>query len=326
MKRIISAALIVCLMCLGLGAVSVCAEDSAMTRLEAVMFIEECVSPEIDESFAELNPFADAPEGAEACLGFAYENYIVKGVGDNLFVPEREVTREEFLLMALRLIGGSTSAWCCNAYVSAFVSAYVAGIYDYTEDIDARFTTSEAETIMARVFALERCSYPNAEPNEKIARMAEEEKAGLSEYRKTLSSLYTNYYAVDYFNELSEKAVLFRLLVGTPHGSTASCYVINKSDGTYERNSHLPETYWITLVPDEIWVSDDEKTLYYTAVYENQPLILEERPHLDSDEIRAIIQEGGEIPYPKETKFSGTYTCEVDLDTMEAVEAYIEAE
>ncbi len=312
MKRIISAAM-VCLACLGLGAVSVCAEDEAMTRLEAVMFIEECVSPEIDESFAELNPFSDAPEGTEAYLGYAYKNYIVKGVGDGLFVPEREVTREEFLLMALRLIGGNTAAWGSNAYVSAFVSAYVAGIYDYTEDIDAVFTAFEAEMIMARVFALERCSafyFPNAAPSEKIAQMAEEEKAGLSEYRKTLSRRYTDLDAVYYFNELSEKTILFKFIVGTPHGSAPIGYVINKNDATYTSDLPFPDTFTIRLMPQEIWVSEDEKTLYYSAVYEDKLLVIE----------------GREKETETQTRFSGTYTCEVDLDTMEAVEAYIDAE
>ncbi|MCD8049122.1 MAG: S-layer homology domain-containing protein [Clostridia bacterium] len=315
MKRIISAAAMVFLLCLGLGAVSVCAEEETMTRLEAIVYIEECMSANVDENYAEFNPFTDAPEGEEACLGYAYSKSLVKGVGDNLFVPEREVTREEFLLMALRLVGGSNAAWGSNAYVSAFVSAYVAGIYDYTDDIDVPFTTSEAETIMARVFALERYStslsyFPAAEPSEEMAQKVEEEKAQLSEYRKTLSSLYTSYDAVYYFNELNEKAILFKLLLGTPHGSAAIGYVINKSDATYTRDLPLPDTYTISLMPDEIWVSEDEKTLYYSAVYEDKLLVIE----------------GREKETATQTRFSGTYTCEVNLDTMEAVELYIDAE
>ena len=81
------------------------------TSLTRAMFTQICYSflqngLEKDVSYTSTAPFSDLKAGAwyEKAVSFAYENGIVKGMGDNLFEPNSSITRQQMAVLYLSLI------------------------------------------------------------------------------------------------------------------------------------------------------------------------------------------------------------------------------
>lgn len=81
------------------------------TSLTRAMFTQICYSflqngLEKDVSYTSTAPFSDLKAGAwyEKAVSFAYENGIVKGMGDNLFEPDSSITRQQMAVLYLSLI------------------------------------------------------------------------------------------------------------------------------------------------------------------------------------------------------------------------------
>lgn len=81
------------------------------TSLTRAMFTQICYSflqngLEKDVSYTRTAPFSDLKAGAwyEKAVSFAYENGIVKGMGDNLFEPNSSITRQQMAVLYLSLI------------------------------------------------------------------------------------------------------------------------------------------------------------------------------------------------------------------------------
>lgn len=81
------------------------------TSLTRAMFTQICYSflqngLEKDVSYTNTAPFSDLKAGAwyEKAVSFAYENGIVKGMGDNLFEPNSSITRQQMAVLYLSLI------------------------------------------------------------------------------------------------------------------------------------------------------------------------------------------------------------------------------
>ena len=81
------------------------------TPLTRAMFTQICYSflqngLEKDVSYTSTAPFSDLKAGAwyEKAVSFAYENGIVKGMGDNLFEPNSSITRQQMAALYLSLI------------------------------------------------------------------------------------------------------------------------------------------------------------------------------------------------------------------------------
>ena len=81
------------------------------TSLTRAMFTQICYSflqngLEKDVSYTSTAPFFDLKAGAwyEKAVSFAYENGIVKGMGDNLFEPNSSITRQQMAVLYLSLI------------------------------------------------------------------------------------------------------------------------------------------------------------------------------------------------------------------------------
>lgn len=81
------------------------------TSLTRAMFTQICYSflqngLRKDVSYTSTAPFSDLKAGAwyEKAVSFAYENGIVKGMGDNLFEPNSSITRQQMAVLYLSLI------------------------------------------------------------------------------------------------------------------------------------------------------------------------------------------------------------------------------
>ena len=81
------------------------------TPLTRAMFTQICYSflqngLKKDVSYTSTAPFSDLKAGAwyEKAVSFAYENGIVKGMGDNLFEPNSSITRQQMAALYLSLI------------------------------------------------------------------------------------------------------------------------------------------------------------------------------------------------------------------------------
>lgn len=302
--KITIAAMLCTVLLLCQNAVSVFAED-AMTRLEAVIFIEKSSGCPVDESYAEYNPFSDVPEEAEGYVGYAYKLGFVKGVSEDFFDCNRVVTRAEFLTMVLRRLGYKSDL--SFSWDNPFERAYLSGIYDYEEDLGCDFTKDEACEIMAKAFfahmpasGVESLYKNNVVPGEKIAEKVEFEAQNRSAYREALSKVSVNTGWLCYKKELPDYMIIFGYLLGTPHRDQGRGYVIRKNDGEVT-SLPLPSTNPLTgskAMPEEIWYNDDETMLYYSAVC-TRNFYLPNDPN----------------PY-KETYL---YIYSVDLETMERI-------
>ncbi len=81
------------------------------TSLTRAMFTQICYSflqngLDKDVSYTNTAPFSDLKAGAwyEKAVSFAYENGIVKGMGDNVFEPNSSITRQQMAVLYLSLI------------------------------------------------------------------------------------------------------------------------------------------------------------------------------------------------------------------------------
>ena len=80
------------------------------TRAEALAFIVRLSGGEGEKASRGYETgFTDVPEWAEQYVSWAHERGIVKGVTEDKFVPERDVSARDYVTMTLRLLGYSDS-------------------------------------------------------------------------------------------------------------------------------------------------------------------------------------------------------------------------
>lgn len=268
-KKLLSAALCIALLS-SLCALSSSAEES-MTRLDALIFIENSEGAEIDETYANYNPFSDVPEWAEGYVGYGYKRYLTYGVSETSFDCDRAVTRAEFLTMVLRSLGFYQSKF--TASDKLYERAYLCGIYDYEEDCGGIFTKDEAINIMAKAFFAYRLYnystfYEKVDPIEEIAEAVKLEAESRSPYRDSLSRTSAGIGSIYYKKELNGCMIIFAYSE-SPHGAISHGFVTYKEDGKRIALTLPRQNPWKYVMPQEIWLSDDETTLYFTSVLEN---------------------------------------------------------
>jgi len=85
--------------------------EKSLTRAEAITMVVRFVGEEEDApEYAEMHPFSDVPEWADAYVGYSYANAITNGYSETIFAPNEAVTRQQFLTFMLRVLGYSDSA------------------------------------------------------------------------------------------------------------------------------------------------------------------------------------------------------------------------
>lgn len=93
MKRKIFAVTLALTMALG----TVSAVSGAQTRIDALVSVIRAAGKESEALEEEgEHPFTDVPKWADKYVAYAYKNNIVKGVGNNVFDSEREITADEY--------------------------------------------------------------------------------------------------------------------------------------------------------------------------------------------------------------------------------------
>lgn len=251
--------------------------DAEMTRLEAVVFILDCMGCDVDEKYADYNPFSDVRQGTEKYLGYAYSLSVVKGTAEGIFDGDRKVTREEFLTMVLRLLRykdvNNYGFSCENPYERAYLS----GIYD-ASDSEGDFTRGEARKIMAKAFFAYRQYNPDrfcdmGDPGEEIAEEVQKEAEVRSAYTDALSKASANLFSITYTEDLPYCTILFGRM-DTPHGGSGLGYVVYKNDGTSVSLKLPMASIWVSAEAQNIHLNDEKSVLYYSAFCENDIISL----------------------------------------------------
>ena len=111
--------------------------DSTLTREQAVALIVRLLGAEAEaKKDNPAHPFTDVWEWANPYIGYAYQNKLVNGMGNNRFGYGRTVTQAEFLTMILRLLqyqDGTDFTWDKSAELAKTLGLPVAGADgDYT--------------------------------------------------------------------------------------------------------------------------------------------------------------------------------------------------
>ena len=84
--------------------------DRAPTRNEAVTMLVRLLGKEAEAKSSTYNtPFTDVPEWAESYVGYAYNNGLAYGVGQNEFGGSSPVSATQYITFALRALGYSSS-------------------------------------------------------------------------------------------------------------------------------------------------------------------------------------------------------------------------
>lgn len=87
--------------------------DRAPTRVEALVMLLRMTGKEVDARFYEgEHPFTDAPDWANAYIGYAYANNLTKGVTDTSYAPDAQANAQTYVTLMLRALGyDANQAW-----------------------------------------------------------------------------------------------------------------------------------------------------------------------------------------------------------------------
>ncbi len=121
------------------------------------------IPTDMSGNFADMAGYEWAAEAVNAL----YEKGMVSGVGDSLFAPGREITREEMVAMLIRAFGFDTklaaedasvpftdvdtTAWYAPYIKIAYENGYVAGVSDTEFGLGRIITREEAATMVNRI-------------------------------------------------------------------------------------------------------------------------------------------------------------------------------
>lgn len=246
---------------LSLGITCSCEENKSMTRIEAVKLITAMTGFDENAPGKEYEcPFTDVDEKDRAYIGYAYKKGWIKGVGDNLYMPDDNITRECFLAIVLRSLGYIDSV--SFEWYNPYDRANAAGIYPKV--YEGEFAQDEAEDILKR----RNCAYSLY--SDKALKISDEFKAeNWDAYTDKLSHESSQTGRIEYFYDLPQCAVIIGYITGTPHGSVPRGSVIFKEDGAW-LGLHFPSiSPWKSAMPEEVYLSEDKTKLYYVCNVEN---------------------------------------------------------
>lgn len=156
-------------------------EEAPVTRGEVLLLLWQSAGAVPYDMTA--HPFTDlaSRDGLAQAAGWAYEQGLIKGVGDGLFAPDRPMTREELATLLRRndaLLGRDTwlpdGAALCNDYADispwaddSLYWACIMGRMDWRECRLAPLdyvTYAEAEALFPPLYGSEM-EYPEAPPS-----------------------------------------------------------------------------------------------------------------------------------------------------------------
>lgn len=83
--------------------------DAELTRAQAITMLIRCIGAEKAALSGTdyKTPFLDVPDWAKPYVGYAYENGITKGAGEDIFLPDDLIPMNQFLTLLLRALGYS---------------------------------------------------------------------------------------------------------------------------------------------------------------------------------------------------------------------------
>lgn len=130
------------------------------TSTDPIVATDKTETPEPADGFADMSGYEWAVEAVNALS----EKGIINGVGNNMFAPGRNVTREEMIAMLMRaynidVTGATTdkftdvgsSAWYAPYIASAYDKGYVNGISETEFGVGTPITREQAATMAYRI-------------------------------------------------------------------------------------------------------------------------------------------------------------------------------
>lgn len=246
-----------------LAAGTVFAENSTMTRVEALRLIAGEVIADYD------CPFTDVEKEDKALVGYAFERGWIKGTGNTLFSPDDVITRECFLTMILRSLKYTDPL--SFTWDNPYDRAFIAGIYPVKHE--GAFTIDEAIDIIEK--------RKNAYSINSIGKES-------SSYAENLSYVSSQTGKLEHLFDLEDCTIVIGYITGTPHGSAPRGSIVFKSDGEV-MDLILPRiSPWKRAMCEEVYLSEDNTKLYYTCTIE--------KDYIGMDGI-SVVQEAGVYSY-----------------------------
>ncbi len=138
--------------------------DGAMTRAMALTVLYRIAQPETPAQKAE---YTDVPEGIwyEEAVNWGTQEGVVNGIGEGLFDPESNVTREQFVTMMMRMWGteeqaelpytdaGDISPYALKAMEQAQAAGLINGYADNTLQPLKELSRAEAVALAVRLLS-----------------------------------------------------------------------------------------------------------------------------------------------------------------------------